>query len=71
MNDMTISQKQRWAQENLSLKDEVDTLKAKNKRLNNSLEFYARCIIDNHVLITEIMNDNGKHNTQKANETTV
>ena len=57
---MTVSQKQRWAKEHLKLKDEIDTLKAENKRLNNALEFYARRIIDNHVLITEIINENGK-----------
>jgi hypothetical protein len=57
---MTVSQKQRWAKEHLKLKDEIDTLKAENKRLNNALEFYARRIIDNHILITEIINENGK-----------
>lgn len=60
---MKTSQKQRWAKEHLKLTDEIDTLKAENKRLNNALEFYARRIIDNHIIITEIINENGKDNT--------
>jgi len=50
---MKTSQKQRWAKEHLKLKDEIDALTIENTRLRNSLDFYARCITDNHMLITQ------------------